>query len=192
MLSDLSVILVVDIQSAGKAAPDPGEIIEIGIASVDTGALRIHQLDNLFVKPSQPRNGIRDEVTAPPEPTAVSAVPYNEACRIIKRRYLAPEVTWASWTSCVRTRFERQCRAHAIPFPFNASHITVSNLFALAHQLPREVEIAEAMDLARLSAEGPATGSHHAARNVARLLISVLQTCRRSSLVPANLQTETG
>jgi inhibitor of KinA sporulation pathway (predicted exonuclease) len=186
MLRDLSVILVVDVQSTSRAASDdggasdPGEITEIGIASVDTGALRILQLDDLMVTPSQARHAVTAHAGAKiPEPAGASAVPFAEACRIMKRRYLAPDVAWASWTDLTRQRIERQCRSQAIPCPFSGTHITVSNLFALAHNLAQELGVPAAMEQAKLPLEAASPRAHHAARNVARLLISLLQRCRK-------------
>jgi len=186
MLRDLSVILVVDVESTGRSpsgdsAPATGdqEIIEIGIASVDTGSLRIHQLDDLLVKPSLPRNAALAQISSSiPEQAAGGGLPFNEACRVIKRRYLAPDCTWASWTNCARAQFERQCKIQAVPYPFGHVHIDVSNLFALAHNLPEQLDIIPALEYAKLPIEGATNRAHHTARNVARLLISILERCR--------------
>ena len=186
MLCDLSFILVVDVVSTGRAvsgdavppASEQGDIMEIGIASVDTGSLRIHQLDDLLVNPALARNAaIVDVPPDAPEP-AGGSLAFSEVCRIIKRRYLAPNCTWASWTNLARVALERQCKAQTIPYPFGPTHIDVGNLFALAHHLPQHVDVAEALERAKLPPEGSHQRAHHHARNVARLLISILQRCR--------------
>jgi len=77
-----------------------------------------------------------------------------------------------------RAQFERQCKIQAVPYPFGHVHIDVSNLFALAHNLPEQLDIIPALEYAKLPIEGATNRAHHTARNVARLLISILERCR--------------
>jgi inhibitor of KinA sporulation pathway (predicted exonuclease) len=192
MARDLSVILVVDVESTcwsaegGGAADEapPGqqsEIIEIGVAVVDTGSLRIQQCDDLLVKPAHSEvSAFCTQLTTLTPAQVNGGVPFVEACRVLKKRYAAQECSWASWGDYDRSQFERQCRVQTVAYPFGKTHLNVKNLFSLVHALPEELGMAEALAHAGLTLEGTHHRAHHDAKNIARLLIGLLGTLRRA------------
>lgn len=181
MARDLSVILVVDVEStcwAPPGTPPPGEtseIIEIGVAAVDVGSLRIQQCDDLLVKPAASQvSDYCTELTTLTAEQVNGGISFAEACRILKKRYAAPECTWASWGDYDRSQFERQCRGQTVAYPFGKSHLNVKNLYALAHGLTGELGMAEALEREEMKLEGTHHRAHHDAKNIARLLIGLL------------------
>jgi inhibitor of KinA sporulation pathway (predicted exonuclease) len=185
MARDLSVILVVDVECTCWAPPgDPpegerSEIIEIGVAVVDTGSLRLQQCDDLLVKPTNSRvSAFCTELTTLRQEQVDAGMGFADACRVLKKRYAAQECTWASWGDFDRSQFERQCRLQAVPYPFGKSHVNAKNLYALAHALPAELGMAEALEREGLELEGTHHRAHHDAKNIARLLIALLKKYR--------------
>lgn len=185
MARDLSVILVVDVESTCWAPPgtppagELNEIIEIGVAVVDVGGLRIHQYDDLLVKPVRSQvSAFCTELTTLTQAQVAGGIAFAEACRILKKRYAAQECTWASWGDYDCSLFERQCKVQAVAYPFGKSHLNVKNLYSLVHNLPQELGMAQALAHAGLKLEGTHHRAHHDAKNVARLLIGLLQKYR--------------
>jgi inhibitor of KinA sporulation pathway (predicted exonuclease) len=190
MARDLSMVLVVDVESTCWGPPgDPpagqqSEIIEIGVAAVDVGSLRIQQCDDVLVKPTH--STVSDFCTQKTTLTAAQVekgVTFAEACRVLKKRYQAQECTWASWGDYDRSQFERQCRLHGVGYPFGKTHVNVKNLYALAHGLPAEVGMDEALAHAGLGLEGTHHRAHWDAKNIARLMIGLLQKLRNGEAV---------
>jgi inhibitor of KinA sporulation pathway (predicted exonuclease) len=184
MARDLSMILVVDVEATCWLGDPPegqqSEIIEIGIAALDAGSLRIQQCDDILVKPTKSEvSAYCSELTTLTAEQVARGVTFAEACRVLKKRYQAQECTWASWGDFDRNQFERQCRLQSVAYPFGKTHLNVKNLFALAHGLPGEVGMEEAMEKMELILEGTHHRAHHDAKNIARLLIGLLQKFRR-------------
>jgi inhibitor of KinA sporulation pathway (predicted exonuclease) len=106
-------------------------------------------------------------------------IAFQEACSILKKRYLSKDRIWASYGDYDRLQFEKQCRARNINYPFGPGHINVKSLLAIIHALPREIGMSEALELLNL----PLSGVHHRAGDDAwniALILSELLLQRRA------------
>jgi inhibitor of KinA sporulation pathway (predicted exonuclease) len=179
MARDLSSILVIDIESTCWEADPPAgqttEIIEIGLVLLDTQSLTPIATDDLLVKPTQSQvSDFCTNLTTLTADQVNAGISFAEACKILKKKYLAQDRTWASWGDYDRAQFERQCKAQNVGYPFGRSHMSVKNLYALAHGLPHELGMAEALEHARLPLEGTHHRGHDDAKNIAKLLATLL------------------
>ena len=82
---------------------------------------------------------------------------------------------WASYGDSDRLRFEKLCREREVTYPFSPRHINVKILFALLHTLPKEVGMAQALQILG----HPLEGTHHSgaddAWNIATIFAGILQ-----------------
>lgn len=108
-----------------------------------------------------------------------AGVSLEEACRTLRKQYHSEDRAWANYGDHDRLQFEPQCKAFNVRYPFGKTHFNVKALFALARGLPREVGMDEALRLMNL----PLEGTHHRggddARNIAKILSSLLSAARR-------------
>jgi len=185
MARKLDQIIVIDVESTCWEGPPPGgqenEIIEIGLCALDLGSLERVDREDIFVRPERSTVGeFCTNLTSLTQEQVESGVSFEQACAMLKKRFRTKDRTWASYGNYDRRQFERQCRDRGIGYPFGPTHVNVKNLFALAFRLPREVGMAEALDLLGR----PLEGTHHRggddAWNIAGILATLLGKCSRS------------
>jgi len=90
------------------------------------------------------------------------------------KNYRTDRRVWASWGDYDRVQFERACKSKGLKYPFGRTHLNVKTLFALHHALKSEPGMDRALDLLKLELEG----THHRgiddAKNIAKLLLTLL------------------
>ncbi len=101
-------------------------------------------------------------------------IPFHQACAMLRATYRTKDRIWASYGDYDRRQFERQCQARAVGYPFGPDHLDVKSLFALTHALPREVSLAEALELLNLRLEGMHHRGGDDAWNIAGILSELL------------------
>jgi inhibitor of KinA sporulation pathway (predicted exonuclease) len=175
----LDRVLVVDVEATcWDGDPPPGEtseIIEVGVCELDVASGERLTKRSILVRPE--RSSVSafctSLTTLTPEQVA-GGVSYAEACRLLRKDFRSRDRVWASFGDYDRKQFERQG-----DYPFGPRHLNVKSLFALTRALPREVGLAQALDLAGL----PLEGTHHRgdddAWNIAALLGGILRAARR-------------
>jgi inhibitor of KinA sporulation pathway (predicted exonuclease) len=183
MAQRLDEIVIIDVEATcWGGPPPPGEtqdIIEIGICLLDATTLARHDRESILVRPTRSTVSpyCTTLTTLTPDQVA-GGLPFPEACASLAARHATRERAWASWGDFDRTMFERQCAREATPYPFGLTHLNVKHLFALAHALPAEPTMMEALHLAAL----PHEGTHHRgdadAWNIAALLSHLLHPRR--------------
>jgi len=183
MARRLDQIIVIDVESTCWDGPPPvgqeSEIIEIGVCGLDLGTLERVEREDIFVRPERSVvSAFCTDLTGLTQEQVASGVPFSQACAILKKRFRTKDRTWASYGDYDRRQFERQCGDRGIGYPFGPTHINVKNLFALTFRLPREVGMAEALELLGR----PLEGTHHRggddAWNIAGILATLLGRAR--------------
>jgi inhibitor of KinA sporulation pathway (predicted exonuclease) len=179
----LDHILVIDLEATcWQGAPPEGqesEIIELGLCVLEVASGRRLENPSLLIRPE--RSTISDyctQLTTLTQAEVETGMSLAEACRLLREKYRSRERTWASFGDYDRWQFQKQCQARGIEYPFGRTHINVKNLFALVHNLPKEVPLDDAMALVGF----PLEGTHHRggddAWNIARLLGQILSRAR--------------
>lgn len=183
MAKKLDYLIVVDIESTcwEKIIPtqEESEIIEIGICAVDIASGERLEKASLLVKPEKSKvSDFCTRLTTLTQAQVEQGITFQEACLILKQKYLAKERIWASYGNYDRRQFERQCQSRNISYPFGSRHINVKTLLAIIYALPDEIGMAQALDLLKL----PLEGTHHRggddAWNIARILSELLLKTR--------------
>ncbi len=183
MARKLDQVIVVDVEATCWAsAPPPGqesEIIEIGVCPVDVASGRRLERRSILVKPERSTvSPFCTRLTTLTQGQVDGGIPFGQACAILKDTYLTRDRVWASYGDYDRRQFERQCQARAVAYPFGPGHLNVKSLFALAHALPREVGMSEALALLGLPLEGVHHRGGDDAWNIAGVLSELLLRTR--------------
>jgi inhibitor of KinA sporulation pathway (predicted exonuclease) len=183
MENRLDSILVIDIESTCWAGePPPGqqsEIIEVGICLLDVATLQRTGQASLIVRPELSSVSERcTELTTLTQADVDAGISLREACHILREEYYSSERLWASYGDYDRKKFQRECRAKRVAYPFGHPHLNVKNLLAVVHQLPREVELDQAFNLLGWLLEGTYHRGDADAWNIARLLGHMLARAR--------------
>ena len=179
MSNKLDRIIVVDIEATcWQAKPPSGsesEIIEIGICLVDPWCKKPIEKDSILVKPI--RSNISEfctQLTSLTQEQVDKGISFTEACQILKDKYLTHQRVWASYGEYDKNQFQKQCQSSGVKYPFASKHINVKTLLALVRSLPREVGMAQALELLNL----PLEGIHHRgvddAWNIGKILSKLL------------------
>lgn len=183
MVRKLDQILVVDVEATcwqgDPPAGEESEIIEVGLCLLDVGTGQRGQPQAILVKPqrSQLSEFCRQLTTLTPEMLAEGQA-FSSACNLLVTAYLSNVRTWASYGDYDREKFQSQCDAWGIPYPFGRSHINVKNLLALSLGLKHEVNLQRGMDLLGLPFEGTIHRGVDDAWNIAAMLARMLSGWR--------------
>jgi inhibitor of KinA sporulation pathway (predicted exonuclease) len=181
-------IIVIDVEATcwKDKAPDEqvSEIIEIGVCPLEVSSGTRLGKESILIRPEHSTvSEFCTHLTTLTQEQVNGGLSFEEACRLLREKYLTRKRTWASYGEYDRNQFERQCRLFGVEYPFGTRHINVKNLFALMNGLDRERGMAGALTYLGLSQEG----THHLggddAWNIARILLELL--FRRVGVHPA-------
>lgn len=195
MAIDLDQILVVDIEATcWEGAIPPGqesEIIEIGICPLDIASGQRLQKESILVKPEcSCVSEFCTQLTTLTQEQVDQGIAFSEASSILRKKYLSKDRIWASYGDYDRRQFQRQCQTRSITYPFGNRHINIKTLLAIVYVLPREVGMAQALELLNL----PLEGTHHRggddAWNIAGILSTLLLQARTKKKIHANYRSE--
>jgi inhibitor of KinA sporulation pathway (predicted exonuclease) len=179
----LDEIVVIDVEATcWEGTPPAGEvreIIEVGICTVDVRTLARGERQSVLVRPERSRVSpfCTALTTLTPEQVAAGAS-FAEACALLVSRLSTRERAWASWGDFDRVLFDEQCRRAGVRSPFGTTHLNVKHLFSLAHGLPGELGMMEALRHAQMDHEGTHHRGGDDAWNIAGLLASLLAPVR--------------
>lgn len=151
------------------------DIIEIGIAVLNMTTLDTMQNDSLTIRPR--RSGVGafcPELTTLTPKQVDSGCSFEAACTRLCLYFSSRDRIWASYGDHDRLAFERQCVGLSVPYPFGSRHLNVKTLFALKYRLPKEVGMAQALEIAGLPLIGTYYRAKDDAANIARLLATLL------------------
>ncbi len=187
MAKRLDRLLVIDVESTCWEGPPPrgqiSEIIEIGLCLLDVQ--RLERLDKraIFVRPQTSEvSEFCTRLTSITPELAASGITLEQSLEILRNDYLSEDRLFASWGDYDRNQFHRNCDFFRLKYPFGPTHLNVKTLFAITHQLPREIGIDAACKLVGR----PLEGTHHRgvddAWNIAGILGDLLASSRDISV----------
>lgn len=182
MSKSLDILLIIDLESTcWEGEPPPGmssEIIEIGVATLDVRRGEPLEKRSLLVKPllSTVSPFCEQLTTITQAMLDEEGMTLDQACRILKREYLAKERTWASWGDYDRRQLERECQAKGLGYPFGPTHLNAKSLHALLSGLSREQGMAQALEQLGLPLEGTHHRGHDDAWNIATIMGHILRS----------------
>jgi inhibitor of KinA sporulation pathway (predicted exonuclease) len=158
----LDQLIVIDVEATcWEGQPPAGqeaEIIEIGICTLEIATGKRLNRHTILVKPERSEvSPFCTELTTLTQAQVSHGVSFEQACKILRRKFRAGDRVWASYGDYDRRQFDKQCREREILYPFGPTHINIKNLVAVLHGLPREVGLLDALRLMKL----PLEGTHH-------------------------------
>jgi inhibitor of KinA sporulation pathway (predicted exonuclease) len=172
---DYKSIIVVDVEATcwqGKIPPgQQNEIIEIGVCRFDLEAREPAEKRSILVKPE--RSQVSDfctELTTLTQAQVDTGLSFVEACALLEDAYKSQTRVWASWGNYDRQIFQQQCASFQVDYPFSNRHINLKKHFGRYHNNGRQVGMARALDMAKLTLEGTHHRGGDDAWNIARLL----------------------
>jgi len=174
------IFLVVDIEATCWAKEEEigllKEIIEIGIARVDTIKRKIYNDESFIVKP---KNNISEYCT---NLTGISendvkkfGRPLREVLNTIQKKFPIRTSLWGSWGSdhqFIRTESLRK----NIPYPFHYDHINFGAIFNIMNQSKKNTKLCDALQTYNLMFEGNQHSTKSDAVNLGRLSLAMFQT----------------
>lgn len=179
MTRKLSSIIVIDIEATcWPKKPPPGqeqEIIEIGVCPLNLDTGQLLDKESILVRPE--RSCVSEfctQLTTLTQEQVDQGISFLEACKLLEKKYETRQQVWASYGEYDRKQFLKQCESRGIRYPFGSRHLNVKTLLAVIYRLPREVGMAQALEMLDL----PLEGTHHRgaddARNIAQILAKLL------------------
>ncbi len=183
MTKRLDQILIIDVEATCWQGKKPlnqdNEIIEIGVCVLDVASGERVGRESMLVKPEHSTvSDFCTQLTTLTQEQVDRGISFEAACKKLQSEYSSKSRPWASYGAYDRNQFEKQCQAWQVVYPFGRTHINVKNLLALIYHLPREVGMAQALDMLNL----PLRGTHHRgdddAWNIAAILAKLLSASR--------------
>jgi inhibitor of KinA sporulation pathway (predicted exonuclease) len=155
------------------------EIIEIGLCPLDITTGERLERRSILVKPQRSEvSQFCTELTTLTAKQVAGGVSFKRACEILRKEYDSRTRVWASYGDYDRRQFVRQSESMGVSYPFGTAHLNVKTLFALVHNLPHEVGMDKALNIATLPLEGTHHRGHDDAWNIAALMSTLLKSAR--------------
>ena len=174
-------IIVVDLEATcwekSKERPknETNDIIEIGICLLDVQTRQRTEKHSILVKPQRSRvSNFCTRLTTLTQAQVDRGILFADACKMLRDNFYSKHRVWASYGEYDHNQFQKQCQAMNISYPFGTRHINVKTLFAIAHQLPKEVGMGQALELLNLPLEGTYHRGGDDALNIALILAALL------------------
>ncbi len=180
MALDFSKIIIIDLEATCWQGKKPKgthhDVIEFGVAVLDTQNGLLLANEGILVKPTSSEvSPFCTELTTITADMVANALPFPEACELLKRTYNAKKHPWASYGAYDLNQLNRQCSREGVEMPLSSQHLNVKALFALKHRLQQPVGMATSLKMLDTSLEG----THHRgvddARNIAKILRQLLE-----------------
>jgi len=183
MAKKMGRVLVVDLEATcWDGLPPEGEtsdIIEIGLCVVELATLERTEKRSLIVRPERSRvSEFCTKLTTLTPEQVEAGMAYAEACRILEKEFDSRQRAWLSYGDYDRTMIEGQCRQTGVRNPFGGRHTNLKTLWAMAHALPYEIGMAQAVNMAGLTLEGTHHRGDDDAWNIAALFVELMRKLR--------------
>jgi len=172
-------IIIIDLEATCWQSAVPqgqeNEIIEIGLAVLDSETGEITQNQGILIKPQ--RSGVSSFCT---ELTTITqdlldenGVSFEEAIEQLVDQYNPDLYTWASYGQYDINMIKKQCRSFGVPYPMGEQHINVKTWFTEKFGLQKPTGMNGALHLLNI----PLEGTHHRGIDDAKNIAKVLHWC---------------
>ena len=182
MKTKLDIVNVIDLECCCWRGKPAGDIIEIGISTIDLRSAKIKGSLAIIVKPEQDEisDFCTELTTLTPEFVEKEGISFEKACKRLEIEHQTRTRVWASYGDFDRIHFQRMCYRYNLAYPFGRTHINIKNLIALLEGWNKEIGMAGAYNkFIGTSIEG----THHRgvddARNIAYIFKNILDKYRK-------------
>lgn len=150
------------------------EIIEVGIAVVDTQSLEIIEEEGMLVTPVQSEvSEFCQELTSlTPGKLHAEGKQFSEVCTRLANHYSTEKYPWASWGLWDEGQLREDCDAKDIAYPMSNEHLNLKMLYGLYCGKEHAPGLGKALGD---DFEGTQHRGVDDARNEAKLLLEILR-----------------
>jgi inhibitor of KinA sporulation pathway (predicted exonuclease) len=172
-------IIIIDLEATCWQSAVPqgqeNEIIEIGLAVLDSETGEITQNQGILIKPQ--RSSVSpfctELTTITPDLLDKNGVPFEEAIEKLVAEYNPDLYTWASYGQYDLNMLRKQCKSFGIPYPMGSEHINVKVWFGEKFGLQKPTGMNGALYLLDI----PLEGTHHRGIDDAKNIAKILHWC---------------
>lgn len=174
-------IIIIDLEATCWQGTIPAgqenEIIEIGLAVLDTQTGLISKNKGILIQPQRSKVSpfCTELTTITQDLLDTNGVSFAEAINQLLDEYNPNLYTWASYGQYDLNMLKKQCKSFGIPYPMGDEHINVKVLFADIYGLQKPTGMNGALGMLNI----PLEGTHHRgiddAKNIAKILYWCLQ-----------------
>ncbi len=181
-------LLVVDLEATcsddGAIPREETEIIEIGAVVADGSTFAVIDEFDAYVRPV--RHPVLTKfctsLTGITQARVDGGRPFPEVLAEFVRWFgRHGDVRFCSWGDYDRGQIGRDCAAHNLPNPMPDDHLNLKRLFQTIHRMRRPIGMAEALKKCGLTLEGRHHNGLDDARNIARMLPTLMASSRSES-----------
>ena len=175
-------IIIIDLEATCWQSAVPhgqeNEIIEIGLAFLDTATGEIIQNQGILIKPQR-------SVVSPfcTELTTITqdlldknGVTFEEAIDKLTDEYNPDLYTWASYGQYDINMLKKQCKSFSVPYPMGDEHINVKVWFGEKFGLQKPTGMNGALQLLNI----PLEGTHHRGIDDAKNIAKIVHWCLKN------------
>lgn len=172
-------IIIIDLEATcwkgNPPANEQNEIIEIGLAVLDTSTGEITKNKGLLIKPQYSKVSAfcTELTTITQEQLDKDGISFEDAIFHIIDNYNPDMYTWASYGQYDINMLQRQCKLFDVPYPMGDDHINVKELFKEKYGLRKAKGMAGALSLLKF----PLDGTHHRGVDDAKNIAKILNWC---------------
>lgn len=176
-------ILSIDIEATcwDEGQEPPGfisEIIEVGIAVLNTEKHTIDKTQSLIVKPKyDPKiSEYCTNLTGITQEQVDKGMTFEKACKILRRDYGSKNLPWASFGDTDRQSFIDHCarRKDDTLYPFSNTHINIALLTMLKFNIDKRPSMMDILEKFKLTNDGKWHSGVSDAYNTARIIACTL------------------
>lgn len=172
-------IIIIDLEATcwQSAVPEgqENEIIEIGLAVLDSETGAITQNQGILIKPQ--RSGVSlfctELTTITQDLLDKNGVTFEEAIEKLVDEYQSDLYTWASYGHYDLNMIRKQCRSFGVPYPMVDQHINVKTLVGEKLGLQKPTGMNGALQFLDI----PQEGTHHRGVDDAKNIAKILDWC---------------
>jgi len=180
----LDKIIVIDIEQTCWASKEeqgeqPPEIIEIGLCKLHVDSLEITDKTSWLIKPMKSKiSEYCTNLTGITQKNVNGGVIFSHACNKIAKNFGTKNRMYGAWGED-RSSISTECERWYIQSPFSDRYLNISSLFNIMLGLKSAgVSVENALKELGMEFEGRKHSAVDDAYNTARILRSIIKTCR--------------
>lgn len=175
-------IIIIDLEATCWQSAVPkgqeNEIIEIGLAVLDTETGKISKNQGILIKPQRSIVSpfCTELTTITQDLLDKNGVLFEEAINLLIDEYNPDLYTWASYGQYDLNMLQKQCKSFGVSYPMADEHINVKVHFAEKFGLVKPTGMNGALALLNI----PLEGTHHRGIDDAKNIAKILDWCLKN------------
>ena len=175
-------IIIIDLEATCWQSTVPqgqqNEIIEIGLAVLDTNTGEISKNKGILIKPQRSTVSLfcTELTTITQELLDKNGVSFEDAVNQLIDEYNPDLYTWASYGQYDLNMLKKQCKSFGVPYPMGDEHINVKEYFAEKYGLVKATGMNGALHMLNI----PLEGTHHRGIDDAKNIAKILNWCLKN------------